>query len=127
LVPAPVYLGYVSQVAGGFDYSVALLTNGTVAAWGRNEYGQTNPLPANLTNVKSIAARGYQALALRSDGTVAIWGAWYDNFAVAPSVPCRRHGDRLGFEWLWRDHRSYRSEQHNGRCMRVVSQRWAEK
>jgi hypothetical protein len=44
-----------------------------VAAWGANNYGQTN-VPASLTNAVAIAAGSYHNLALRSDGTVVAWG-----------------------------------------------------
>jgi hypothetical protein len=44
-------------VAAGYGQSIALKNDGTVACWGDNTYGQTNP-PANLALIKLIAA-GY--------------------------------------------------------------------
>jgi predicted cobalt transporter CbtA len=46
---------------------------GTVVAWGRNDYGQTN-VPAGLNDVIAIAAGGAHTVVLRSDGTVVAWG-----------------------------------------------------
>jgi alpha-tubulin suppressor-like RCC1 family protein len=53
---------------------MALMSNGTVLAWGIDDAGQTN-VPANLTSVEAIAgAKGY-CLALETNGTLAAWGA----------------------------------------------------
>ena len=63
----------VVAVAAGSYHSLALRADGTVAAWGNNEYGQTT-VPAGLTNVVAVAAGGYHSLALRADGMIAVWG-----------------------------------------------------
>jgi len=54
-------------IAAGLDYSLALLNDGTLVAWGDNSAGQTN-LPSGSTNfpVKLIAAGGFHSMA-------AIW------------------------------------------------------
>jgi alpha-tubulin suppressor-like RCC1 family protein len=77
----------VQKIAGGALQSLALKSDGTVWAWGNNQYGQLGngattdssvPVPVQgLTNVVSIAA-GVHSLALRSDGTVWAWGYNYD-------------------------------------------------
>ena len=85
----------VVAIAAGADHSVALCSDGTVATWGRNLYGQlgdttwTNrsvPVAVNTApgvsalygkTVLAIAAGGDRCMALCSDGTVAAWG---DNF-----------------------------------------------
>jgi alpha-tubulin suppressor-like RCC1 family protein len=74
----------VSAVAAGDEDSLALLSNGTVMAWGANGAGQLGdgkkrgssvPVPvAGLTGVTAIAAGARFNLALRSDGTVMAWG-----------------------------------------------------
>jgi hypothetical protein len=46
---------------------MALKSDGTLLAWGNNQYGQTN-IPANLSNVVSIASGGSHNLALAGDG-----------------------------------------------------------
>jgi alpha-tubulin suppressor-like RCC1 family protein len=78
-------LGGITAIAAGNEFSLALLTNGTVLAWGANEEGQlatgkTTRLTApaaikGLINVTAIAAGGEFALARLSNGTVMAWGA----------------------------------------------------
>jgi alpha-tubulin suppressor-like RCC1 family protein len=48
-------------------------SDGTVVAWGSNEYGQTN-VPPSITGVVQIAANDTRTVALKSDGTVLEWG-----------------------------------------------------
>ena len=65
-------------------YSLALKQDGTVWAWGFNEYGQlgdgtyntrTTPVQVNdLSGVTDISACYFHSLALKSDGTVWAWG-----------------------------------------------------
>lgn len=61
------------QVAGGAGHSLALLNNGTVAAWGWNPYGQAT-VPTNLTGVGMVSAGWYHSVALLTNGTVTAWG-----------------------------------------------------
>jgi len=67
-MPAP--LSDVVAVAAGYEHSVALKRDGTVASW-----GNTPPAPAGLNNVVAIAAGRYGTLALKSDGTLVGWGS----------------------------------------------------
>ena len=82
----------VVAVAGGQFFSLALCSDGTVAAWGENVLGQlgtnkttTSSVPAAVNTVSgvsalynktvtAIAAGNYFSIALCSDGTVAAWG-----------------------------------------------------
>lgn len=73
----------VTSVAAGYNFSLALKNNGTVWAWGSNDFGQsgtgvdTTNVPhqvTGLTNVVGIAAGVQHSLAVRSDGTVWAWG-----------------------------------------------------
>jgi alpha-tubulin suppressor-like RCC1 family protein len=74
----------VIQVSAGGEHSLALLSNGTVMAWGDNGDGQlgdgttTNsdvPVPvAGLTGVTAISAGDLFSVALLSNGTVMTWG-----------------------------------------------------
>ncbi|GII27972.1 hypothetical protein Pmi06nite_14140 [Planotetraspora mira] len=91
-LPAPVTgLTGAVAVAAGQDFALALLSNGTVRAWGANNEGQlgsgaiggSNPVPAPvvgpggvgvLSNVKAIAAADDMGIALLNDGTVRTWG-----------------------------------------------------
>jgi alpha-tubulin suppressor-like RCC1 family protein len=90
----------VTAIAAGGEHSLALLSNGTVEAWGANESGQlgdgtsTGPetcgegteahacsrtpvAVSGLSGVVAIAAGNEHSLALLSNGTVEAWG---DNF-----------------------------------------------
>jgi len=77
-------LKFVTAVAAGGLHSLALLANGTVVAWGDNEFGQLGdgsttiasvPVAVSgLTGVKAIAAGEDHSLALLGNGTVMAWG-----------------------------------------------------
>jgi alpha-tubulin suppressor-like RCC1 family protein len=69
--------------SGSYSFYLALRTNGTVAGWGDNTYGQITP-PAGLSNVVAIAAGGYHSLALKSDGTVVAWGSNIEHQSNVP-------------------------------------------
>ncbi|HEX4085357.1 MAG TPA: hypothetical protein VHY22_10635, partial [Chthoniobacteraceae bacterium] len=81
----------VVSVAAGRDFSLALCSDGSVAAWGDNSAGQLGytgtastltPVAVDSSSssalygktVVAIAAGGYHSLALCSDGTVVAWG-----------------------------------------------------
>lgn len=74
----------VVKVAAGFDHTLALLSDGTVWAWGVNNFGQlgdgtTQPRQSpvqvtGLADVIAIAASWPYSLAMKSDGTVWTWG-----------------------------------------------------
>jgi alpha-tubulin suppressor-like RCC1 family protein len=78
-------LSGVKALAAGGYHSLALLSNGTVMAWGDNESGQlgigssvesvdTPVAVKGLTGVKAISAGANFSLALLSNGTVMAWG-----------------------------------------------------
>lgn len=97
LIPTPVSLTgalkgpgkWVNAVSVGESHSLALCTDGTLAAWGGNARGQLGnnstfngmqPVSVNLTGVLAgrtvvaIAAGGSHSLVLCADGTLAAWG-----------------------------------------------------
>lgn len=67
-------LDNVTAIAAGGDHYLALKADGTVTAWGENDYGQSS-VPEDLTDVTAIAAGLRHSLALRADGTVIGWGS----------------------------------------------------
>lgn len=71
----PADLTNAVAVAVGFDSSLVIRPDGTVAVWG-NTSDNIPEVPAGLTNVTAIAAGndGSSALALRADGTIVEWG-----------------------------------------------------
>jgi alpha-tubulin suppressor-like RCC1 family protein len=79
----------VIAIAAGQFHNLALCTDGTLAAWGYNFYGQlgngltsnsSTPVAVSKTGVLTgktiiaIAAGTYHSFALCSDGTLAAWG-----------------------------------------------------
>ena len=72
------------MISAGNHYTVALKADGTVWAWGNNEFGQlgdgtmtsrNRPVQVQgLTNVISVSAGLRHATALKADGTVWTWG-----------------------------------------------------
>jgi alpha-tubulin suppressor-like RCC1 family protein len=70
-------------VAAGADFTVALRSDGTVAHWGGNSFGQLNQ-PVGLGSVTQVDAGSYHVAALKSDGLLVLWG---DNSSQQCSVP----------------------------------------
>lgn len=75
----------VVAIAAGDGHSLALCSDGTVAAWGYNAGGQlgdgsvtprTSPVSASMAGrtAVAIAAGRHHSLALCSDGTLSAWG-----------------------------------------------------
>ncbi|RYG44750.1 hypothetical protein EON79_14250, partial [bacterium] len=60
------------RVEAGENYSLALLPNGSVVAWGNASLGQTS-VPDGLV-AKDISAAPDNGLALRLDGSAVAWG-----------------------------------------------------
>jgi hypothetical protein len=79
----PVGLSNAVSFAAGGRHVVALRGDGTVAAWGTNDYKQLT-LPAGLTNVIAVAAGANHSLALKRTGTVVAWG---DNRSSQTNIP----------------------------------------
>ena len=60
------------HIACGDYHTVALKEDGSVVAWGNNEYGQCN-VPEGLKAIK-IASGYRQSMAIKEDGSVVAWG-----------------------------------------------------
>jgi len=70
-------------VAGGYEYAVALKTDGTLWSWGSNTDGklgltnttaQSSPTQIPGTTWRSVSAYIYHTLATKTDGTLWAWG-----------------------------------------------------
>src|ERR1035437_8986929 len=83
----------VVAIAAGADHNLALCSEGTIAAWGRNDFGQlgdgTRTIPPDTKSVPvsvlatgalagktvvALAAGAFHSLALCSDGSLTSWG-----------------------------------------------------
>src|SRR5271165_694078 len=83
-VPGTITLPKAKSVAAGANFSLVLMSNGTVKAFGEGASGQLgdgsnlgSDVPvtvSGLTGVSAIAASNYSALALLKNGTVWSWG-----------------------------------------------------
>jgi alpha-tubulin suppressor-like RCC1 family protein len=73
----------VAAIDAGYFHNLAVLSNGTVVAWGGNDNGST-VVPAGLSNVMAVAAGGGHSVALRSNGTVQAWGLNGSGQTVVP-------------------------------------------
>jgi alpha-tubulin suppressor-like RCC1 family protein len=73
------------QVAAGHEFTVAIATDGTLWAWGRNSNGVLGdgttvdrPEPVRISadqDWKQVAAGELHTIALKTDGTLWSWGA----------------------------------------------------
>ncbi len=84
-VSMPAGLRDVEAVAAGSGHCLALKRNGTVVAWGRNDYHQAD-VPPDLRNVVAIAAGGSTSMALKADGSVVTWGYGRHDHHPTPSA-----------------------------------------
>lgn len=70
----PSDLGAVRDVSVGVGYICAVRSDGTVACWGENSYGQAG-VPSSLGPVTQVSADSYHTCALeQSGGRLVCWG-----------------------------------------------------
>ena len=65
-------LPFVS-IAAGADHNLAIAADGSVVAWGRDDYGQTD-IPTTVASALNVAAGDSHSVALLSSGSVVAWG-----------------------------------------------------
>jgi hypothetical protein len=68
----------------GYEHSMALLSNGTVLAWGNATWLQTS-VPSGLSNVAALSGHFYHCLALKTNGTIVGWGR--NDYGQAQGAP----------------------------------------
>ena len=61
-----------TAISSGYEHTCGLRSNGSVACWGFNHYGQATA-PAGET-FTAISSGGFHTCGLRSNGAVACWG-----------------------------------------------------
>ena len=64
--------GFV-KVAAGDWHSLGLKADGSIVAWGSNNYAQCS-VPEPNAGFVAVAAGGYHSLGLKADGSIAAWG-----------------------------------------------------
>ena len=80
-----IYIRGMPPVASGHHHNLAVKSDGTLWAWGTNDYGQLGdgttgvdrspPVRVSgLTGVVGVAVSGSSSLAVKSDGTLWAWG-----------------------------------------------------
>jgi len=82
----PPGLGNVKAIAGGGSHSLALKSDGTVAAWGRLDSRNADAVkvPAGLSGVVAVSAGDNHSVALTVSGNVVAWG---NNLEGQTNVP----------------------------------------
>lgn len=75
------------QVSAGGYHALARRADGTVVAWGSNEYGQCN-VPPGLVAI-DIAAGRFHSLAIRPDGSVVAWGGYPSPISAPASIDAK--------------------------------------
>ncbi|WP_416969632.1 RCC1-like domain-containing protein [Streptomyces sp. 4F14] len=98
----------VKQISAGCDFSLALLENGTVYAWGRGIHGQlgtgnraTSSVPRKVVGLKDISkidAGCYHALAITADDTVKSWG--YNLYGQLGNSSTKSSTEPVDVDWI---------------------------
>jgi hypothetical protein len=71
LIELTSFVSKIPMVDAGYYYTCGLKTDGTVACWGIDDYGQSNPPAGTFIDV---SAGGFHTCGVKTDGTVACWG-----------------------------------------------------
>src|SRR5262245_33083277 len=71
----------VGSIDAGQNHTCAIRSDGTVACWGWNEYGQSTPPSGTFIQV---SGGGQHSCGVRTNGTIACWGSNSAGHAHAP-------------------------------------------
>ena len=76
---------FISVSAGGWGHhTCGVTTDGTVACWGNDGYGQSTPPSGEFA---SVSAGGYHTCGVKTDGSVECWGG--DVYCESKLRDCR--------------------------------------
>ena len=94
------------MVAAGFNFALALKTDGSLSAWGRNDYGQlgngqaamrTTPAKvAGIDHAKAVAGGSAHTLVLQDDGTLWSFGVNSNGQLGDATIQGKSHPVRVG-------------------------------
>ena len=70
-LPSP-NTGFIA-ISTHYSHSLAVRTDGSIVAWGNNDFGQLD-VPAPNTGFVAVAAGVTFSIGLKSDGSVVMWG-----------------------------------------------------
>ncbi|MCL5035807.1 MAG: PQQ-binding-like beta-propeller repeat protein [Chloroflexi bacterium] len=84
-LPVKLPISGVVNMAGGYEFTLALKKDGVVWSWGMNRNGElgigknillnNRPIKTEMKDVMSIAAGGHHGLAITKDGSLWEWGS----------------------------------------------------
>lgn len=83
-ITVPISASTSVDVEAGRDFSLAILPDGSLTAWGNNSNSRAT-VPNGLSGVVAVSAGTYHTLALRNDGTVVGWGFGGSGILEIPS------------------------------------------
>lgn len=102
-----------AQISCGYDFTVAIKTNGTLWAWGRNGEGQLGDgttternTPVQIgtaTSWKKVICGYHHTLAIRKNGTLWAWGSNSNGRLGDGSTVNRKAPKRIGSDADWKD------------------------
>jgi hypothetical protein len=95
-LPSP-NTGFIA-IATHYSHSLAVRADGSIVAWGNNDFGQLD-VPAPNTGFVAVAAGNSFSIGLRSDGSVAMWGSYDSSYVPLPNAGFEQVTANSGFAY----------------------------